>query len=442
MPRKTERPNKRTSITIAAMRQLYAVVTLGGKTMIARFHDSRFNDLISVEAFRNEVRDKCVFINGERLDADVAYLESPDRRYYPDGIHFDPGEAPNSRSRNTWRGFETQSRPGDASPFIEFLRDVICDGDAEADRYLTAWLAHLIQFPHRKPGTAIVLIGGQGTGKSTFADYILRRIIGTDYVVTVDSGKAIARNFNQQFYGKLVCILEEGRIQRRDANSVKHLITSPTLLYEPKGVDPYTGPNHLHVIVCTNDLHPVHAQNDERRYLCIRVSEKSKGDTAYFNYIRDWFDKGGAEIVMGYLRNYDISDVDLRIVPRTKAMLAQKINSFGPIERSLYQLLESGLNIYGDHWSAQVTKEAFADFVNSQKQKWEPAHSIDAIAKRLKELLPTLGTSRPSGNGPRPRAFVFPPLDECRRAFETYVGQPVDWDLADDEGPDDGGGKA
>ena len=51
-----------------------------------------------------------------------------------------------------------------------------------------------------------------------------------------------------------------------------------------------------------------------------------------------------------------------------------------------------------------------------------------AMAARLRKLIPDLrGRRRAAAMGVRARTYVFPPLAECRLAFEQEFGQEIDW---------------
>jgi hypothetical protein len=48
--------------------------------------------------------------------------------------------------------------------------------------------------------------------------------------------------------------------------------------------------------------------------------------------------------------------------------------------------------------------------------------------KELKSMCPGLQRRRLRKKGERFQVVIFPTLDECRRQFEEYLGQPIDWD--------------
>src|SRR4051812_32509030 len=94
---------------------------------------------------------------------------------------------------NLWSGFAVEPAQGDVAPFLEFVRDAICAGSADLFDFALAWLTHLVQRPSEKPGTALVLRGAQGTGKSTFADMIAG-LFGS-HAHNLPSVTSLTRNF-------------------------------------------------------------------------------------------------------------------------------------------------------------------------------------------------------------------------------------------------------
>jgi hypothetical protein len=74
------------------------------------------------------------------------------------------------------------------------------------DNYLKSWFAHMIQRPEEKPGVAVVLIGGEGTGKDAVG-----RLVGSlmkPYYVVV--------NDPDQWLGKFGCAFRGHPVRHSD----------------------------------------------------------------------------------------------------------------------------------------------------------------------------------------------------------------------------------
>ena len=78
---------------------------------------------------------------------------------------------------NLWQGFAVKPHKGDWTLFDDHLFYVICGENQRYYDWLMDWLAHLVQKPYEKPGSAVVLKSEvKGTGKSMVVEF-LRRIL-------------------------------------------------------------------------------------------------------------------------------------------------------------------------------------------------------------------------------------------------------------------------
>ena len=91
------------------------------------------------------------------------------------GLTFMPGgediiATPQGDKVNQWSGFLTPPYEGDVSaddvrPFLNYIEEVIADGEEERAAWVLAWLADIFQYPADKIGTALLLVGGGGGWK-------------------------------------------------------------------------------------------------------------------------------------------------------------------------------------------------------------------------------------------------------------------------------------
>lgn len=201
---------------------------------------------------------------------------------------------------------------------------------------------------------------------------------------------------------------------------------------EPKGVDPFEVPNHIHLILSTNEPRAIFAQHDERRFAVFNVSSIQKENTAYFFNLRQWFDNGGDSALLSYLQKYDFSTVNLRIAPRTSGLVEQKLASLDLIERMIYEGLRNGEMLPGQSWDRPISRSVFVDHLNEHRQRWEREVSADQVGRRLKVLIPSVSAYRVPERG-RERRWRMPPLDQARAEFESYFGQSINWSDSDCE---------
>jgi len=413
---------------IDELNQEFALIFAGNTPRIVWFQPNGSFKLISIEAFKLLLANRHI---GNRSGEDLAeaWLALPDRREYRD-FTFDPSSDHDPKLLNLWHGFAVEPQFGDARPALQFIFEVICRRDLELFEWLLAWMAQAVQEPNKKQGTAIVLLGPQGTGKSTFAELLIR-LFGP-HAMSMNSADRLTTHFNYHLKDKCLVVVEEGSVLKRNANALKDIITSPRMLVEPKGVDAFEIENHIRVIVCTNESNALHAQAHERRYCVIRVSDEHQEDHEYFDALYQWMDNGGIAALLHFLKRYDFSRVNLRRVPRTKALLEQKQSSFSPVEQFVWEALHSGVWPNGHPWTSPVDRKWLLDAVNELARYPSQRISPTQLGQQLRAIFPALEETRPSGGGTRPRLYEFPPLEDARKRFSEYVGQPIGWSSPDE----------
>ena len=69
-------------------------------------------------------------------------------------------------------------------------------------------------------------------------------------------------------------------------------------------------------MISSNEDWAVPVAKDDRRFFILDVSNKHKEDHAYFDAIFDQMRQGGSEALMYLLKNRDLSDFNVRKIPR------------------------------------------------------------------------------------------------------------------------------
>jgi hypothetical protein len=85
---------------------------------------------------------------------------------------------------NQWKGWAVEPCPQrvmdeEVEPFTDYVRSIVCSGNDDHYEWVMAWLADIFQHPGEKPGTALVLVGVQGAGKTFLGEHVLGKIIGS-----------------------------------------------------------------------------------------------------------------------------------------------------------------------------------------------------------------------------------------------------------------------
>ncbi|MBZ0097667.1 MAG: DUF5906 domain-containing protein [Taibaiella sp.] len=179
------------------------------------------------------------------------WFEHSNRRTY-DKVVFDPDNS-NPRHYNLWKGFAVEPAPGTCEKYLNHIHNIICNRNDELYQYVLAWMSHAVQFPASRPETALVLQGGQGTGKGFFVN-AFGSLFGVHYK-QVSQSKHLVGNFNSHLANTLVLFADEAfwAGDKQGENTLKALITEPEIAIEPKGRDVFTTPNRLRIIMASNE---------------------------------------------------------------------------------------------------------------------------------------------------------------------------------------------
>jgi hypothetical protein len=189
---------------------------------------------------------------------------------------------------NLWNDFPIKNIPldndADTSLLHLHLKTLLNEDEIDIEWFLN-WLAHIVQFPHKKTEVAVVLYDKQfGTGKSMIAEEFLKKIIGDNKMITTcRTDKVFGKFTNTQ--GKLLCVLNEasGKETFELNEVIKESITGKTIEMEKKGVDSVRISDYLNYIITTNNLNCIKLEEGDRRFMVFNTSSKMKGDVEYFN---------------------------------------------------------------------------------------------------------------------------------------------------------------
>ena len=229
---------------ISEFNQRYMVVNEVGKAVIyapaydavlkrRRFDRITFEDLLKL--YLNRLVQVGVDKEGNPTFKQVAnvWLRHSERRQYIHGVVFDPsGREVQDGVLNLWEGYAVKPVPGDWSLLRNHIGRIICDGDRVRFSYLMGWMARMLQFPAEQGEVAVVLKGGEGTGKGTLANALLH-IIG-HHGFAISNAKHLIGNFNGHLRDAIFLFADEAFFagDKTHVGTLKSLITEPYLTVE------------------------------------------------------------------------------------------------------------------------------------------------------------------------------------------------------------------
>lgn len=376
--------------------------------------------------------------------ADV-WLDWKSRREYA-GLCFKPELEARNGYYNLWRGFPFKAVPfaeAGASAklgfemFIDHAKNNVCRGDEKLFTWLMGYFAHLIQRPWERPLTTLVFRGRKGVGKNVLVDRI-GKLLGDGHYLTAHDSRYLTSNFNGHLDSCLMLVLDEAfwSGDKQAEGKLKGLTTAPEIMIERKGKEPYMVDNLVRMIVIGNEDWLVPASADERRYAVIDVGDRKKQDRQYFGQMKMLMDtKGGAEILMHYLKHFDLSKVDVNDAPHTDALADQKLQSMAPLEQFWLQCLTEGRianSDFSQQWEQKVDKgifrRALAAYCKERGIKtWLP--SDVNLGRELKKLSPSIDTSQKVKVEDRwMRCYQMRELDFVRAEWDKRMGFTHGWD--------------
>ena len=311
---------------VKELNKTYATAVAGARPVIIVEAPGEPVELWPVETLHHMLRGRFVMHGDKKVALAKHWLENPLRRQYR-GIEFAP-EGARQGYYNLWRGLVVKPKRGDCSKFLAHIHDNVCCGDADLFDWVVGWFAHMVQRPAERIGTALILKGEQGTGK-TIVGNIVGSLFGPHYQV-VDASRYLTGNFNGHLAACMLLQAEEAFFAGDKAaeGRLKNMVTSETHLIERKGAEPIELRNYVRLFVTSNSDWVVPAGAHERRFAVLEVSSARMQDNDYFGAIVTEMKNGGREALLDHLLNFDLTKVNLRRIPQTAALLEQKLNHY------------------------------------------------------------------------------------------------------------------
>lgn len=443
-------------VAVAELNERYAHVLKGGNAILVTTPNGE-PDFLETRRWKEHLGNRLIEVDGKLRPLPELWLKHPDRRSFF-SVDFDPTRPPHAAvpSRhgpsgdvdfNMWPGLAlTPSREGSCDLFLTHLRDVVCDEDDELVSWVTQYLAHIVQRPHETAGTALVLRGPQGSGKSLVGE-VMGEILGTRLYTKLSRPEELTGRFNGHHYGRLLMQVEEGfwAGDKKAEGPLKHLVTSPTVRIEKKFMDPIDLPNYARILITSNNSWVVPAGLGERRFAVLDVSGELSNDMQYFAALRrQMFHEGGCRRLLDYLLNDVVVDWDLlRRPPRTQALLEQQLDSLDAEDRWFLDILMEGVLPGDTRGEGRASTE---EVINSyQRAMRDAGRRWDATKEKCgrylsKRMAGAFTRERPNRGGDRARYYAFSPLNTCRTrfaetlSFELTWPEPGDWQPSDSLG--------
>jgi hypothetical protein len=447
-----------------AMNKEFALVLMGSRAVVFREQpDALIEDqkrFLKIGSFNSWLANRHTQVRSsdgkiKTINWAQRWLTSKERRSYT-GIEFHPNPdgAPGSDGYlNLWSGFAVKpAAEPDARKYKTFrdhLLNNICSGHQGRFNWLMGFFAHICQKPRERAGTALVMRGPMGVGKTLVGENV-GRLFPRHYFL-VDDPRYVTGQFNAHMATCLLLQADEAvwAGDKAAEGRLKGLVTSRIQQIEAKGHDPIRLKNYVRLIMTSNEEWVVPAGKDERRFAVLDVDPRCAQQHSYFREMEEELANGGLEHLLGDLLRFDLSSVNVWQIPKTDALLEQKIRSLGSVESWWFGRLMAGTpTTHLREWQQEIpVRSLFTDYIAvSDKIGIKRKSEETVVGIMLGKLMPNLERKKrwvditdEQGHSSRERVwcYLLPALSDARQMFEDGLGQKVSWplDLDDDEEP-------
>ena len=273
----------------------------------------------------------------------TAWTKHKNSRVYRKGVVFDPSNRTEPDYFNTWQGFGVQAMQGDCELIHEHIFEIICNGDAELYNYVIQWIAYTFQNPDKPAGSALVLRGEKGTGKSTLGHFLCR--LWGNHSLYISNAKHLVHNFNGHLADVCFVFADEAFYSgdKQHESVFKSMITEEFITIERKGIDAANQRSYLKLFMATNNEWAVPATRDERRYCVCDISNTKRGNRDYFNRLHEHCrDETVQAAFLHQMLNMDIKGFHTGDIPDTEGLKEQRMHSLKPSGKWLLDSLDNG----------------------------------------------------------------------------------------------------
>ncbi len=266
----------------------------------------------------------------------------------------------------------------------------------QGGNYLINWFAWLVQKPGEKTGMCPILRGKQGTGKSLIVEVIMK-MLGSKLSYSTGKMGDIFERFSTARGGRIFLNIDEvdGKTGYTHNETLKNAITAETIRCETKGVQESIQTNLNNFFITTNNAKSIPIQGEARRYVVLEIGDEKMGDYAWFDNILSW-SKNDDNIasLFKFLLEVDLTNVNLRDIPQTEALIESKILSLPSIVNWLsYRIIEDFQKDWGT--KPQRNGDLYEDFKRFSGMDKDNTYNIQKFGMAMKKNFETcLGLSK------------------------------------------------
>lgn len=285
-------------------------------------------------------------------------------------------------------------------PFLEFVKDIICDGDNEQYQWLIKWIAHTYQYPNSRTRCALILLSKEeGTGKGTFCD-IICYIFGIHNIdQSGGSVKSLVSDRISHLMGKKFAMVQEMRENKGDymgcMEALKSFITDDYIAVRPLYANKMTVRNAVELIMTTNNENILKASTTGRRFTVMKLSNAKMQDNKYFSSLKKHCSSNiFIDNIATYLNNIDVAEGSIKALI-TEALESMAIESANSVETYWAEMkdtpdLSSKLHFHKRNDAIHITKanayESYKEWCEINRENIFSSRKFGSETKHIKNI--------------------------------------------------------
>ena len=184
--------------------------------------------------------------------------------------------------------------------------------NAQDRKYVTAWIADIVQNPSRRPMWAVVLTGDQGSGKSSVFR-LVSAALGYRHTWENNQYAPAFEKFSEVLPDHLLVSFDDAVSNRDTYQKLKQAITRTSMSVQIKGVQkPVMRDVYARVLICSNSPRPLTIEEGDRRLYVAepcRHRASAEDTAAFFVRFNDWFEQPSTpSVIYQWLQTINLTD--------------------------------------------------------------------------------------------------------------------------------------
>jgi hypothetical protein len=366
---------------------------------------------------------KFTFVIKDKDDKDESinpfdiWINNIDRRDITD-IIFDPSGKELQSKYNIWKGYKYNNtgeyNVDNIEPFVQHIKNIICNGDEELAEYVIKWFAQIIQRPWDKTKVGLIWRSeAEGVGKNIILN-LIKDIIGSEYYYSTSNLEHLIGNFNADAEAKILINMNEclwGGDKKKEGR-LKEFITEDTLTINQKGVKTYNIDNYANIVITSNSDWIIGVNQNDRRWQMIECSE-TKYEKDYYTTLVNT----NIQDLTNYLYSIDLTDYQATKIIKTQLHNEQVELNMDTAELFWGNVLEK--KEIGGRWLNKpltLKKSEVHKFYTESDIFGQHDHKVNNVQfwKKLRKISPSL-LFKTTGN-----LVVISPVNILRTEYNKY----------------------